>query len=109
MNSYLEAQEEALEKEREAKLKGITEPKKTPHKVKFVAWIMAIMLTFSTFAVIFEIYSIPALEFLKTSAKLSSQEDIQSYKKAVVQITTEDGKGTGFCISKIAWLLQTNM
>ncbi len=70
--------------------------------MKFVAWIMAIMLTFSTFAVIFEIYSIPALEFLKTSAKLSSQEDIQSYKKAVVQITTEDGKGTGFCISKIA-------
>ncbi|MEK4496671.1 hypothetical protein [Ureibacillus sp. FSL W8-0352] len=28
LNSYLEAQEEALEKEREAKLKGITEPKK---------------------------------------------------------------------------------
>lgn len=101
----LQAQQEALEAEREARLKGIKESKKTPRSVKLVAWLMAIMLAFSTFAMIFEIYSIPAIEFLKTSARLSSQEDIQSYKKAVVEISTGDGKGTGFAISNDGYIV----
>lgn len=101
----LEAQQEALEAEREARLKGEKQPKKTPRSVKLMAWLMAIMLAFSTFAAIFEIYSIPAIEFLKTSARLSSQEDIQSYKKAVVEISTSDGKGTGFAISDDGYIV----
>ncbi|MFO7317402.1 MAG: serine protease [Bacilli bacterium] len=96
----LEAQKEALEKEREDRLKEEEIAKKPRRFRKMMALLMAIILAFSTFAVIFEIYSIPAIEFLKTSARLSSQKEIQSYKKAVVQITTEDGKGTGFSISE---------
>ena len=45
-------------------------------------------------------FSIPAIKFLITSAKLSAQEDIQLYKQAVVVITTRESKGTGFAISK---------
>ena len=43
-------------------------------------------MVFNTFAVIFEVYSIPAIEFLKTSSKLSKQENIATYKKSVVVI-----------------------
>jgi len=95
----LEAQKEALEKEREQRPTG-EEPDRKPRRFKILAWLMAITLAFSTFGAIFEIYSIPAIEFLKTSAKLSSQEEIRTYKKAVVQITTEDRKGTGFSVSE---------
>ena len=59
----------------------------------------------NTFAAIFEIYSIPAIEFLKTSAKLSTQEDIASYKKSVVVISTTDSKGTGFSITSDGTIL----
>ena len=62
----------------------------------------------NSFAVFFQIYSIPAIEFLKTSAKLSLQEDIASYKKAVVVISTEDSKGTGFSISNDGTIITNN-
>lgn len=105
----LEAQKEALEKERLERLARLAgkkiEPKKKPRFVRFIVWIMAVMLAFSTFAAIFEIYSIPAIEFIKTSAKLSSQEDIQSYKKTVVEISTGDSKGTGFAISSDGYIV----
>lgn len=108
----LEAQREALEKERLERLARLTGEKVAPKKrspmVKLVVWIMATMLAFSTFAAIFEIYSIPAIEFIKTSAKLSSQEDIQSYKKAVVEISTGDSKGTGFAISSDGYIITNN-
>lgn len=57
------------------------------------------MLFFNTFALIFQIYSIPAIEFMKVSTRLSAQEDIQTYKKAIVEISTGSSKGTGFAVS----------
>lgn len=60
---------------------------------------MATVLLVNTFAFVFELVSIPAVEFLKTSARLSAQEDIAAYKKSVVVIETGDSKGTGFSIS----------
>ncbi len=91
----LRAQQEALAKARLEKEQAET---KRPFP-KWIFWLMTFVLAFSTFSVIFEIYSIPAVEFLKTSAKLSQDEDITTYKKSVVVVTTEDGKGTGFSIS----------
>lgn len=91
----LQAQQEALERARLEKSQSKT---KRPFP-KWTFWLMAFVLTFSTFSAIFEIYSIPAIEFLKTSAKLSQDKDIAIYKKSVVTIKTEDGKGTGFSIS----------
>lgn len=100
----LEAQKEALEKarqERLARLEGKQlKAKRQPPFARVIAWLIAITLTLSTFAVIFEIFSIPAVEFIKKSAALSFQSDIQTYKKSVVQISTHDSKGTGFSISE---------
>ncbi|QCR30952.1 S1C family serine protease [Lysinibacillus sp. SGAir0095] len=101
----LEEQKKALEKEREKRLSGVHETKKRSKPVRLFAWIMAAMLAFSTFAVILEIFSIPAIEFLKVSTKLSGQEDIQRYKEAVVEIQTNDGKGTGFAITEDGYIV----
>ena len=97
----LEAQREALAK---ASLeKSISKPK---HSFpKWIFWLMSITMLISTFSVVFEIYSIPAIDFLRTSMKLSQQEDIASYKEAVVVVVTEDGKGTGFSISSDGTIL----
>lgn len=97
----LEAQREALQKE--ALEKKSNRPK-SPFP-KWVFYLMASILFVSTFASIFQIYSIPAIEFIKTSAKLSAQEEIAVYKKSVVVILTDDSKGTGFSISSDGMIL----
>lgn len=91
----LEAQREALEKEALEKKRPIP---KRPFP-KWIFWSIAFVLFINTFAMIFQIYSIPAIEFIKTSARLSTQDDIAQYKEAVVVVLTDDSKGTGFSIS----------
>ncbi|MBO0600561.1 trypsin-like peptidase domain-containing protein [Sporosarcina sp. E16_3] len=91
----LEAQQEALYKEPQEKTN-----RKTKHPFpKWLFWLISIVMVFNTFAVIFEVYSIPAIEFLKTSSKLSKQKNIATYKKSVVVIQSAESKGTGFSIS----------
>ncbi|MEK5486759.1 MULTISPECIES: S1 family peptidase [unclassified Lysinibacillus] len=94
----LEEQQKALAREREERLHG-KKPKKQKPLVRWMVWGMAMVLFFNTFALVFQIYSIPAIEFIKVSTRLSAQEDIQTYKKAVVEISTGSSKGTGFAIS----------
>ena len=99
-----EFNELVLEAQREALLKDALDKSNPNSKTKrpfprWMFWAMAIVMMFSTFSLTFETYSIPAIEFLKTSAKLSTDQDISTYKKSVVVITTEDSKGTGFSIS----------
>ncbi|WP_374966716.1 S1C family serine protease [Lysinibacillus sp. RS5] len=94
----LAEQQKALAEEQEQRQQG-KKPKKLKPIVKWIVWSMAFVLFLNTFALIFQIYSIPAIEFLKVSARLSAQEDIQTYKKAVVEISTGSSKGTGFAIS----------
>ena len=91
----LEAQREALSKEGREKMDN--KPKRPFPKWLF--WLISIVMVVNTFIIVFEIYSIPAIDFLKTSAQLSTQEDISTYKKSVVVILTADSKGTGFSIS----------
>lgn len=91
----LEAQQEALRKARLQK----DNPKSRRPFPRWIFGLMTIVLAFSTFSAIFEIYSIPAIEFLKTSAKLSQDKDIAVYKKSVVVVSTNDGKGTGFSVT----------
>lgn len=92
----LEAQEEIWQTDLHNRSK---QKRKRPfHKV--LIWLMSLSLTLSTFLFIFEVYSIPAIEFLKVSAKLSARGDIASYKKSVVVILAEDSKGTGFSIDQ---------
>jgi len=47
-----------------------------------------------------QIYNRETLPFLFKSQELSAREDIQSYKEAVVLVSTDKGKGTGFHISR---------
>jgi serine protease Do len=103
-----ELQELVLEAQREALYKASLEKPnfKPRHSFpKWIFWLMSIMMLISTFSVVFEIYSIPAIDFLRTSMKLSQQEDIATYKEAVVVVVTEDGKGTGFSISSDGTIL----
>lgn len=94
----LAEQQKALAQEREEHQQG-KKPKKQKPIIKWVVWSMALVLFINTFAIIFQIYSIPAIEFLKVSTRLSAQEDIKTYKKSVVEVSTGSSKGTGFSIS----------
>lgn len=89
------AQEEAirkaaLEKEKEKPVRRFP---------RWFFWVISAIFLFSTFSFVFQTYSIPAIEFLTASARLSVNEEIQFYKKAVVTIAAGDSKGTGFSIS----------
>jgi len=98
-----EARQEALmrEKERKAKKQQTT---KRPFP-KWAFWLIASAMMFNIIALLPQTFSIPAIDFLITSAKLSTQSDIKSYKKAVVVIETNDSKGTGYSISEDGTIL----
>lgn len=74
--------------------------KKRAKVIKITSIVIASMLLFQVFAVFLTTYSIDAIQFIKTSYRLSQQEDIQQYKQAVVTIQGERNKGTGFAISE---------
>ena len=99
----LQAQQEALHKEREEN--GSRKRKQQPRSIRFITWLIISMFILSSISIIFEVFSIPAIEFVKTSTKLSKQEDIQNYKQTVVEIRTNDGKGTGFSISEDGYII----
>ena len=101
----LEEQQKALEEERRRRLEGSKKIKKQTPAVRMIVWGMAFILVFNTFAILFNMYSIPAIEFLKVSTNLSAQEDIQQYKKAIVEISTGNSKGTGFAISEDGYII----
>ncbi|MFZ3577353.1 S1 family peptidase [Virgibacillus sp. DJP39] len=67
---------------------------------KWVFWLIAIMMIANVFAFFPKVISVPAIDFLITSSKLSMQDDIRTYKKAVVVIETEQSRGTGFSINE---------
>ena len=106
-----ELQDLVLEAQREILLKHALDKSSVKSKRPFprwTFWLISIMMVISTFAAIFEVYSIPAIDFLKASAKLSAQEEIAAYKKSVVVVVTEDGKGTGFSIASDGTILTNN-
>lgn len=96
-----EMNELVLEAQREALLKSLEEKDAPPKKriPKSFIWLMAVTLALSTFVGLFQVFSIPAIDFLISSAALSQQEEVAAHKKSVVVVSTEDGKGTGFSIS----------
>lgn len=93
---------ELVEKERQKALerarKRREEPPRQPFP-KWVFWLIAIAMVIQVAALLPQTYSIPAIDFLVTSAKLSADEKIKAYKEAVVVIETENSKGTGFAVN----------
>ncbi|WP_077624448.1 S1C family serine protease [Sediminibacillus massiliensis] len=88
-----EEKQKALMKEREERNK----PKRPFPKWAF--WLVAIAMFINVIALLPNTFSVPAVDFLITSAKLSSNETISDYKEAVVVIEAGDSRGTGFAIS----------
>lgn len=90
-----EERRKAWERQRERE-KDLSEKRPFP---RWVFWVIALFMLGNAAAYLPQTFSIPAIEFLATSAKLSANEDIQDYKQAVVVIDTGNSKGTGFAIS----------
>lgn len=67
---------------------------------KWPFWLISIALIINLLAVLPQAISIPAIDFLMTSAKLSQDENIKQYKKAVTVIEADNSRGTGFSISE---------
>src|SRR5690625_6113 len=93
----MQAQREAIERAELEKKNPDPKPKRPFPKWPF--WLIAIALAFNIVAALPQTLSIPAINFLVKSATLSAEPDIKEYKKSVVVIETEDGRGTGFSIS----------
>ncbi|GAA4075671.1 S1C family serine protease [Amphibacillus indicireducens] len=92
---------ELLEQEK-AKLRAETKQSvnhEQSHSRKWVLRVLIFALLLNVVAILPRTFSIPAIDFLKTSARLSADEAVQTYKEAVVVIDTGDGKGTGFGIT----------
>jgi serine protease Do len=68
--------------------------------MKVGAFILALFLLINGLAIWTNVINIPALQFVKTSYRLSQKESIQTAKQAVVTIEGESSKGTGFNIRK---------
>lgn len=66
---------------------------------KWAFWLIACAMVLNVIALLPQTFSIPAIDFLMTSTKLSQQDHIKQYKNAVVVIETDDSRGTGFSIS----------
>lgn len=97
----LEAQRETLLKARQERLN----PQPVRRVPRGIVWIVSLTFLFSSFSFIFQTFSIPAIEFLRISAKLSMDQNIQLYKKSVVSVVSTDGTGTGFSISSDGGIL----
>lgn len=95
------AKKEALERARQKK----ENPSTKRQFPRWAFWLIAIAMAFNVFALLPQTFSIPAVDFLIASAKLSTQEDIKLYKKSVVVIETGDSRGTGFSISSDGTIL----
>ncbi|HLS67666.1 MAG TPA: serine protease [Pseudogracilibacillus sp.] len=95
------AREEALLRERKRKEAQSQEPRFP----RWVFWLIAFAMLLYVGQLFPQTVSIPAVEFLKTSAKLSTLDEIKDYKRAVVVIETNDGRGTGFAFTDDGYIL----
>ncbi|WP_138420623.1 S1C family serine protease [Aquibacillus sediminis] len=72
---------------------------------KWIFWVIALAMGINVIAVIPQTYSIPAIDFLITSAKLSTDPTIDEYQESVVVIESENSKGTGFSITSDGYII----
>lgn len=92
-----EGKQKILERERLEREGKIEKKRPFP---KWVFWLIAGMMIMNVIGLLPATLSIPAVQFLKTSATLSMQDDIKAYKESIVVIETGSSKGTGFSISE---------
>ncbi|MGM8214773.1 S1C family serine protease [Bacillaceae bacterium W0354] len=89
------------EKKKEIRQKEIQPKPKRPFP-KWVFWLIALFMLISVAP---GFISLPAIEFLKTSAKLLVDDDVKEYKQSIVLIDTGSGRGTGFSITEDGYII----
>lgn len=72
---------------------------------KWAFWLIALFMIVNIISITPGFFSIPAIEFVKTSAKLLLNDDVRTYKESVVLIDTGSGRGTGFSISEDGYII----
>ncbi|MFD2442816.1 serine protease [Bacillus sp. CGMCC 1.16607] len=80
--------------------KTIRRRKRRGFFLKTGAIVLAFVFLINGLAIWTDVINIPALEFVKTSYRLSQKESIQTAKQAVVKIEGNGVKGTGFNINE---------
>jgi serine protease Do len=80
--------------------KDIKRKKRKKHFLKIGISLLAFLLLINVLAIWTNVINIPALQFVKTSYRLSQIETIKTAKQAVVTIQGNGYKGTGFNIQK---------
>jgi serine protease Do len=91
--AFLEKDEEwDRNKERQKKRKKII--------IKMISSVLVLAMLISGLQIWFNLFNLPAIEFLKVSQRLSKNAEIQEYKKAIVTIERDGVKGTGFNIDQ---------
>lgn len=68
--------------------------------VKIIGSLLAFSLLISGLQIWFNIFNIPAFQFIQVSQRLSSIPEVSEYKKSVVTIEWDGKKGTGFNIEE---------
>ncbi|MCM3668499.1 serine protease [Mesobacillus maritimus] len=68
--------------------------------IKTISSLLVVTMLISGLQVWFNVFNIPAIEFLQVSNHLSKDPNVKKYKQAVVTIEWDGIKGTGFNISK---------
>ncbi|WP_318036093.1 trypsin-like peptidase domain-containing protein [Halobacillus salinarum] len=63
---------------------------------KWAFWLIAVVMVLNLLAVLPATFSIPAIDFLKTSAQLSANKQIDEYQRSIVVVEAGESKGTGF-------------
>ncbi|MEE1131542.1 MAG: serine protease [Caryophanon sp.] len=104
----LHEQEKALaqaREERKRRAQGQATIKRKPFRIRIIAYVAAFVLLINALALFLEVYSIPAVDFMKASATLSQQQPIRDAKEAIVEIRSENSKGTGFSVSADGWIV----
>lgn len=104
----LAEQEKALAEERrlrQLRAQGQLPPPRKRRSLRLIMWTMAIVLLLNAGALLLQVYSIPAIEFVKVSAILSQDKTVQAHKESVVEIRTTDSKGTGFSVTDDGWII----
>ena len=99
-NSYEEQSLEDFLMEEEDSEAIVKRKKRKSFFMKIIAISIAFFLVVNVFAFAFQSFSLDAINFLKTSYRLSQNETIQHWKEAVVVIQGEHSRGTGFSIGQ---------
>lgn len=94
------------EKKRELRERDKEEEQKPKRPFpKWVFWLIAVFMVINIGAAIPNFFSLAAIDFVKTSAQLMMDEDIQEYKESIALIDTGESKGTGFTFTEEGHIL----